>query len=117
MGGVKNEGPFTPWQLRAENAPWSLVFPGGLGGANWGGTATDPKTGFVFAVSQDVGALGGMQATKPGSAIPYDKTTPGRGTFDVHFTSMVTVPPGATGCGSGTVITVSSSVLPSSGAM
>jgi len=84
MGGVKNEGPFTPWQLRAENAPWSLVFPGGLGGANWGGTATDPKTGFVFAVSQDVGALGGMQATKPGSAIPYDKTTPGRGTFDVR---------------------------------
>ena len=45
MGGVKNEGPFTPWQLRAENAPWSLVFPGGLGGANWGGTASDPKTG------------------------------------------------------------------------
>ena len=28
MGGVKNEGPFTPWQLRAENAPWSLVVPG-----------------------------------------------------------------------------------------
>ena len=84
MGGVKNEGPFTPWQLRAENAPWSLVFPGGLGGANWGGTASDPKTGFVFAVSQDVGALGGMQATKPGSAVPYDKTTPGRGTFDVR---------------------------------
>jgi quinoprotein glucose dehydrogenase len=84
MGGVRNEGPFTPWQLRAENAPWSLVFPGGLGGANWGGTASDPKTGFVFTVSQDVGALGGMQPSKQGSTVPYEKTTPGRGTFDVR---------------------------------
>jgi quinoprotein glucose dehydrogenase len=85
MGGVKNEGPFTPWQLRGENTPWSLVFPGGLGGANWGGTASDPKTGLVFAVSQDVGALGGMQPAKqPTPAVPYDKTTPGRGTFDVR---------------------------------
>jgi quinoprotein glucose dehydrogenase len=84
MGGVNNEGPFTPWQLRAENTPWSLVFPGGLGGANWGGTASDPKTGLVFAVSQDVGALGGMQPSKQGSTVPYEKTTPGRGTFDVR---------------------------------
>jgi quinoprotein glucose dehydrogenase len=84
MGGVRNEGPFTPWQLRGENAPWSLVFPGGLGGANWGGTASDPKTGLVFAVSQDVGALGGMQPSKQGSTVPYEKTTPGRGTFDVR---------------------------------
>jgi quinoprotein glucose dehydrogenase len=38
----------------------------------------------VFTVSQDVGALGGMQPSKPGSTVPYEKTTPGRGTFDVR---------------------------------
>ena len=84
IGGVSNAGPFTPWGLRSEKAPWSLVFPGGLGGANWGGTASDPKTGYVFVVSQDVGALGGIQRAKEGSPLPYEKTTPGRGTFDVR---------------------------------
>ena len=84
IGGVSNAGPFTPWGLRSEKAPWSLVFPGGLGGANWGGAASDPKTGYVFVVSQDVGALGGIQRAKEGSPLPYEKTTPGRGTFDVR---------------------------------
>jgi quinoprotein glucose dehydrogenase len=86
IGGVSNAGPFTPWSLRAPgtNAPWSLVFPGGLGGSNWGGTASDPKSGLMFAVTQDVGALGGMQAAKDGSPVPYDKVTPGRSTFDVR---------------------------------
>ena len=45
IGGVFNAGPFTPWLYRAEGAPpkSTLVFPGGLGGANWGGTAFDPR--------------------------------------------------------------------------
>jgi quinoprotein glucose dehydrogenase len=86
IGGVSNAGPFTPWGLRdpAGSTPWSVVFPGGLGGANWGGTASDPKSGLMFTVSQDVGALGGMQRAKEGSAVPYDKVTPGRSTFDVR---------------------------------
>ena len=87
IGGVSNAGPFTPWGLRdpANTAPWSLVFPGGLGGANWGGTASDPKSGFMFTVSQDVGALGGMQRAKEGSPVPYEKVTPGRSTFDTRI--------------------------------
>ena len=86
IGGVSNAGPFTPWGLRdaAAAAPWSVVFPGGLGGANWGGTASDPKSGLMFTVTQDVGALGGMQRAKEGSAVPYEKVTPGRSTFDVR---------------------------------
>ena len=41
-----------------------------------------------------------------------------RGTCAVHFDfDRHASPPGATGCGSGTAITVSSSALPSSGAM
>jgi quinoprotein glucose dehydrogenase len=87
VGGVSNAGPFTPWRYRADGAPiaTTLVFPGGLGGANWGGTAFDPNSGFVFVATQDVGALGSMQKAREGAPVPYEKTTPGRATFDVRI--------------------------------
>ena len=87
-GGVNNAGPFTPWRYRAEGAPQAstLVFPGGLGGANWGGTAFDASSRYVFVVTQDVGALGWIEKSKDGSPAPYDKVTgSGRGTFDVRI--------------------------------
>ncbi len=90
-GGLYNAGPFTPWLFRAEGvAPKSTVsFPGGTGGANWGGTASDPKSGYVFVNTMDDGALGWVEKTKEGSPIPFDKTGvdgtgPGRGNFDVR---------------------------------
>lgn len=86
VGGVYNAGPFTPWLYRAEGTPVksTLVFPGMLGGANWGGTASDPKLGYVFVVTQDDGSLGWMEKTKEGSAAPYQKHFPERaGNFDV----------------------------------
>jgi glucose dehydrogenase len=89
--GVYNAGPFTPWAYRAEGAPprTALVFPGGLGGPNWGGTAYDPKSGYLFVVTQDDGALGWIEKTRNGAAVPFDKVTPertgpGRGNFDVR---------------------------------
>ncbi len=86
-GGVFNAGPFTPWRYRQAGvaSPSALVFPGGLGGANWGGTAFDPNSGFVFIATQDVGALGSVERAKEGAALPYEKTTPGRGTFDARI--------------------------------
>jgi quinoprotein glucose dehydrogenase len=86
-GGVHNAGPFTPWRYRAAGDPpqTTLVFPGGLGGPNWGGAAFDPNTGYVFVMTQDVGALGWIQPAKPGSPVPYEKATPGRSTFDVRI--------------------------------
>jgi len=87
-GGVSNAGPFTTWPYRAEGAPVksAVVFPGGLGGANWGGVAWDPNSKYVFVVSQDDGALGFVTKTQDG----YDKTTldgagPGRGNFEVRI--------------------------------
>jgi quinoprotein glucose dehydrogenase len=84
-GGVFNAGPFTPWKYREAGAaaPVSLVFPGGLGGPNWGGTAFDARLGYIFVASQDVGALGWIRRTAEGAAVAYEKTTPGRSTFDV----------------------------------
>jgi quinoprotein glucose dehydrogenase len=86
-GGVHNAGPFTPWLFRPEgSAPrTTLVFPGGLGGANWGGTAYDRGAGLVFVATQDVGALGWIEKAKAGSLVPYEKATPGRSTFDVRI--------------------------------
>jgi quinoprotein glucose dehydrogenase len=87
IGGVRNAGPFTPWLYRGEGTtpPSTLVFPGGLGGANWGGTAFDPNLGYVFVVTQDVGALGWIEKAKSDAPVPYEKTTPGRSTFDVRI--------------------------------
>src|SRR5688572_1480093 len=87
IGGVYNAGPFTPWRYKAAGgAPGVTVgFPGGLGGANWGGIAFDPNSRFIFVATQDVGALGSVEKTKEGSPVRYDKTTPGRSTFDVRM--------------------------------
>ena len=84
-GGVYNAGPFTPWKYREAGtaAPVSLVFPGGLGGPNWGGTASDPASGYVFVATQDVGALGFVRMGREGAPVQYEKATPGRATFDV----------------------------------
>ena len=86
IGGVRNSGPFTPWGFRAEgNQPaTTLVFPGGLGGANWGGTAFDSGSRYIFVATQDVGALGSIEKTRDGAPFPYEKTNPGRNTFDVR---------------------------------
>jgi quinoprotein glucose dehydrogenase len=90
MGGVHNAGPYTPWKFHGDGAatPPTLNFPGTLGGANWGGTAFDPATKYIFVVSQDVGAIGWIEKAREGSrsGSPYDKSAPGggRGTFDIR---------------------------------
>jgi quinoprotein glucose dehydrogenase len=87
ISGVQNSGPFTPWGYRGEGTrpPTTLVFPGGLGGANWGGTAFDPASGYVFVATQDVGALASMEKAREGAPFPYEKSNPGRTTFDVRI--------------------------------
>ena len=87
VGGVHNAGPFTPWLFRQPGAAArsALVFPGGLGGANWGGTAFDPASRFLFVATQDVGALGWMEPARPGYPVPYEKITPPRASFDVRI--------------------------------
>jgi glucose dehydrogenase len=83
-GGVFNAGPFTPWLFRAEGAPprSTLVFPGGLGGANWGGSAFDSRNRYLLLATQDIGALGWVEKARDGAPAPYDKGALDR-TFDV----------------------------------
>jgi quinoprotein glucose dehydrogenase len=62
-GGFHNAGPFTPYRYREPGSePRStIVFPGSIGGANWGGTASDPTLGFIFVNTMDEGSFGWIE--------------------------------------------------------
>ena len=66
-GGFYNAGPFTPFLFHEEGAPpkSTLQFPGN-GGPNWGGTATDPKTGYVYVQTHDAALVGWIEKKGPG---------------------------------------------------
>ena len=57
----RNDGPYTPWNYRPNGGPPSVVFPGMTGGVNWGGTATDPRLGYIFVNSKDEPSYGWIQ--------------------------------------------------------
>ena len=48
LSELRNEGAFTPPSVRG-----SLLYPGSLGGVNWGSTAFDPITGTLYANSNN----------------------------------------------------------------
>jgi len=83
-GGLHNDGPFTPWPYHEAGAPpkSAIQFPGMTGGVNWGGTATDPKSGYVFLQTHDASLVGWMEKLQPGayygrgtegSNLPFDR--------------------------------------------
>ncbi len=63
VGGLYNGGPFTPFLVHEDGKPSqpSIVFPGFTGGANWGGTAIDPRLGYIFVNTKDAPAVGWME--------------------------------------------------------
>lgn len=60
-----NDGPFTPYGTEK-----TVVFPGTVGGGNWNGISFDPKLGYIFTNTSDIGALGQMVKSQPGAAGP-----------------------------------------------
>ncbi|MBI2821964.1 MAG: PQQ-binding-like beta-propeller repeat protein, partial [Acidobacteria bacterium] len=62
-GGLYNAGPFTPYVYRAPGAParTTVLFPGSIGGVNWGGTASDPNLGYVIVNTQDEASIGWIE--------------------------------------------------------
>jgi quinoprotein glucose dehydrogenase len=76
-GPLYNEGPFTPWVYRAPGAPpqSSVIFPGAIGGNNWGGGSVDPKLGYVFVNTSDYGSIGWIEKRPDGSRVPYDQSS------------------------------------------
>ena len=67
-GKLYNAGPFTGWLLHEDGTPpkTTIQFPGGTGGSNWGGTATDPRSHYVFVQTHDVSLMGWIEKKKPG---------------------------------------------------
>src|SRR5437764_13415117 len=67
-GGLYNVGPFTPYLFKEDGAkPYStILFPGSIGGVNWGGTASDPAMGYVFVNTQDEASIGWIEKTPEG---------------------------------------------------
>ena len=76
-GGLYNVGPFTPYVYREAGArPYSTVlFPGSVGGANWGGTASDPKLGYVFVNTMDEASIGWIEKKAEGARVLYDRNS------------------------------------------
>lgn len=85
-GGLYNAGPFTGWLFHEDGTPpkSTIQFPGGTGGVNWGGAATDPEDGYVFVHTHDVSLMGWIEKKKPGlnygrgtegSTQPYDRAS------------------------------------------
>ena len=74
-GGFYNAGPFTPFLFHEDGKPpkSTIIFPGATGGTNWGGIATDPKLGYVFAYTQDQGQVGWTEKKKPGVEYSFDE--------------------------------------------
>ena len=62
-GGFRNDGPFTPYGFRppGNGGPSTIVFPGSIGGANWGGTAADPTLGYIFVNTMNEGSFGWIE--------------------------------------------------------
>jgi quinoprotein glucose dehydrogenase len=56
-----------------------IMFPGFTGGANWGGTAADLKSGYVFVPTKDAGATGWVRKnpkyseTTASTELPYNR--------------------------------------------
>ncbi|HEY6345767.1 MAG TPA: PQQ-binding-like beta-propeller repeat protein [Bryobacteraceae bacterium] len=66
-GGFINQGPFTPFGFHEAGAPPKsyLQFPG-VGSPNWGGTAADPTTGYVYISTSDSALTGWIEKKVPG---------------------------------------------------
>jgi quinoprotein glucose dehydrogenase len=59
---VSSRGPFVPLALGRS----TVVFPGFDGGAEWGGTAVDPRTGVLYVNSNDVAWTGSLVKLESG---------------------------------------------------
>jgi glucose dehydrogenase len=68
-GSFYNAGPFTGWLYHEDGTPpkTTIQFPGGTGGVNWGGVATDPTTGYIFVQTHDMSLIGWLEKKKAGS--------------------------------------------------
>jgi quinoprotein glucose dehydrogenase len=66
---IKGDGPFPAIPYHEEGGPVksAIQFPGMTGGSNWGGSAADPNSGYVFVSTHDLAMMGWMEKLRPGA--------------------------------------------------
>jgi glucose dehydrogenase len=64
----RSEGQFVPFSVDKQ----TIVFPGFDGGAEWGGSAVDIKTGVIYINASEMAWTGGLTANKPGGGLGFD---------------------------------------------
>ncbi len=76
-GGFYNGGPFTPYVYREAGAkPYStIIFPGAIGGVNWGGAAADTGLGYFFVNSSNEASIGWIEKKPAGSPVLFDRNS------------------------------------------
>lgn len=76
-GELVNQGSFTPYVYWEPGMPTrsTILFPGSVGGANWGGSAVDPGLGYVFVNTMDEASIGWVEPSPPGAPLPYRRNS------------------------------------------
>jgi glucose dehydrogenase len=63
---LRHEGPYTPFGTTP-----SVLFPGTMGGGNWGGVSFDPHLGYIFVNTSSLGGTGHMVKAAEGAPMPW----------------------------------------------
>jgi quinoprotein glucose dehydrogenase len=63
---MHNEGPFSSYGSEG----MTVMFPGTIGGGNWGGMALNPQLGYLFVNISNLGTIGKLVPTSPNSRRP-----------------------------------------------
>jgi quinoprotein glucose dehydrogenase len=63
---LRHEGPYTPFGTTP-----SLLFPGTMGGGNWGGVSVDPNLGYIFVNTSSLGGTGHMVKAADGAPMAW----------------------------------------------
>jgi len=78
IGGIHNVGPYTPYS----DKEYRIIFPGQVGGVNYGGVSVDPRLGYVFVNTIDEGGMGILNKQDD----TYNRSSPlGAGTQFARF--------------------------------
>jgi len=76
-GELLNAGSFTPYAFVEPGTPIrsTVLFPGSVGGANWGGSAVDPALGYVFVNTMDEASIGWVERSPAGARLPFRRNS------------------------------------------
>jgi quinoprotein glucose dehydrogenase len=64
----RSDGQFVPFSVDKQ----TIIFPGFDGGAEWGGSAVDVKTGVIYINANDIAWTGGLTENKPGGSLGFN---------------------------------------------